>query len=220
MKKFSGKYKIIKKFSDEQIQKWSEELITLLKTTIQKETEHVKEYVDHLRDLNEDLDREQLARKIISRRCLKAGGVGAVCGLGGFIMMPITMPGDMYYTFRIQARMVLALAHLYDWNIHDDDFETDILIVMGGSTVIGSFSQVGIKIGQEYTKKSIQKYITREVMKRLNRVISRKIISKAGEKSLISFTKLVPIIGAPIGGAFDYLGTMAVGRTALNFYKG
>ena len=61
---------------------------------------------------------------------------------------------------------------------------------------------------------------TSEVMKRLNRVISRKIISKAGEKSLISFTKLVPVIGAPIGGAFDYLGTMAVGRTALKFYKG
>ena len=60
---------------------------------------------------------------------------------------------------------------------------------MGGSATIGSFSQVGIKIGQEYTKKTVQKYITREVMKRLNRVISRKIISKAGEKSLISFCK-------------------------------
>jgi hypothetical protein len=78
--------------------------------------------------------------------------------LGGFIMMPITMPGDMYYTFRIQARMVLSLAYLYGWNIHDDDFETDILIVMGGSAAIGSFSQVGIKIGQAYTKKSVQKY--------------------------------------------------------------
>ena len=30
----------------------------------------------------------------------------------------------------------------------------------------------------------------------------------------ISFAKVVPIVGAPIGGAFDYFGTLAVGRTA------
>ena len=130
------------------------------------------------------------------------------------------MPSDMYLTFRIQARMVLSIAHIHGWNINDDDTITDILLVMGGNAGVNALKNLGIKIGEEYTKKAAQKYITREIMKKINRVVSRKIISKAGEKSLASFVKLVPIIGAPVGAGFDYFGTQAVGRTALKFYKG
>ena len=41
MNRFSKKAKIAKKFTEEQIQKWSAELITLLKTTIQDEAKSV-----------------------------------------------------------------------------------------------------------------------------------------------------------------------------------
>ena len=220
MDKFSGRFRIIRKFTEEQIEKWSGEFLTLLKYTIEQEATHVEEYVRHLQELNEGIDRQSLSKKVISRRSLKSGGIGALCGLGGFITMPITMPSDMYLTFRIQARMVLAIAYIYEWNVHDEDTATDILLVMGGNAGVNALKNVGIKMGQEYTKKAVQQHITREVMKKINKVISRKIITKAGEKSLVSFAKLVPVIGAPIGGAFDFFGTQAVGRTALKFYKG
>jgi len=220
MDKFSGRFGIVRKVSEEQVQKWSGEFLALLKSTIQKEAAHVEEYVRHLQDLNEGIDKESLAKKIISRRAFKSGGIGAVCGLGGFITLPITMPSDMYLTFRIQARMVLAIAHVYGWNIHDEEGATDILLVMGGNAGVNALKSLGVKMGQEYTKKAVQKHITREVMKKINKVISRKIITKAGEKSAVSFAKAVPIVGAPIGGAFDYFGTLAVGKTALKFYKG
>jgi hypothetical protein len=219
-KKFTEKAKRIKKLTEDQITNWSSELTQLLKTEIEKEASRVKEYVDHLKRLNNGISEEKLSKKIISRRSLKAGGIGAVCGLGGFITMPLTMPTDMYMTFRIQAKMVLAIAYIYGWNIQDDDTTTDILLVMGGSAGINALKNIGIKTGQELSKKAVQKYITREVMKKVNRIISRKIITKAGEKSIISFTKLVPVAGAPIGAAFDYFGTQSVGRTALKFYKG
>ncbi len=151
---------------------------------------------------------------------MKAGGIGAICGLGGFLALPITMPSDMYLTFRIQARMVLAIAYIYGWDVHDDDFATDILLVMGGNAGIDTLKKVGIKVGHEYTKKVAEKLITKEVMKKVNKIVSKKIITKAGEKSLVSFTKLVPLVGAPIGGAFNYFGTLVVGRTALKFYQG
>ncbi len=84
MSKFSDKFGLMRKLSEEQIQKRSAELIALLKAVIEEEAKHVEGYVDHLRELNDGISREQLARKIISRRSLKAGGAGAVCSLGGF----------------------------------------------------------------------------------------------------------------------------------------
>lgn len=220
MNKFSGKIEPIRKLSEEQIQKWSGELLSILKTTIQQESTQVANYVDHLQELNEGIDRQQLAKKIISRRSLKSGGIGAICGLGGALTMLVSMPSDLYLTFRIQARMVLAIAYLYGWDINDEEMQTDALLVMGGNLGSTALKKVGIQIGQEYTKKAVQKHITKEVMKKINKVISRKIITKAGEKSLVSFAKLVPVIGAPIGGTIDYISTQMVGRTALKFYKG
>lgn len=211
---------IAKNFSQEQIQRYSEELISVLKNEIYKESEYIEDYVNNIKKLNNDIENDKLAKKIITRRALKAGGIGAILNVGGVITMPITMPTDLYLTFRIQARMVLAIAYLYGWNIHDKEIMTDILLVMGGSGTIETLSKAGIKVGQELAKKAIDKYITREVMKKINKVISRKLITKAGQKSLTSFSKLVPIVGAPIGGGINLIGTKAIGESALKYYKG
>lgn len=219
MKRFTGKLPILRALSTDQIQKWSGEYQALLKSVIEKEAVKVEAYVDHVRELNSGIDQRDLARKIMRRRAMKAGGIGALCSLGGFLAMPITMPGDMYMTFRIQARMVLAVAYIYGWDVRDDNFATDILLVMGGSAGISALKKLGIKIGQEYTKKVVTKHVRKEMVKQLNQLVSRKIITKAGEKRLVNFTKLVPLVGAPIGGALNYFGTLDVGRTALKFYQ-
>ncbi|MCP3907881.1 MAG: hypothetical protein GY712_07675, partial [Oceanicoccus sp.] len=153
MKRFTGKLPILKSLSTDQIQKWSGEYQLLLKSVIDKEAVAVVAYVEHVRGLNTGIDQRNLARKIVSRRAMKAGGIGAICSLGGFLAMPITMPADMYMTFRIQARMALAVAYIYGWDVRDDGFATDILLVMGGSAGISALKKLGIKIGQEYTKK-------------------------------------------------------------------
>lgn len=94
------------------------------------------------------------------------------------------------------------------------------LLVMGGDAGINAVKGAGIKVGQEFAKKRVNKFITREIIKKVNKILSRKIITKAGEKSLTSFAKLVPVVGAPIGAAFDYFGTLGIGRLALRFYSG
>ncbi|MCP4269866.1 MAG: hypothetical protein GY777_30555 [Candidatus Brocadiaceae bacterium] len=79
--------------------------------------------------------------------------------------------------------------------------------------------KLGIKVGQEYTKRVVVKHIKKEMVKQLNQLVSRKNITKAGEKRIVNFTKLIPFVGAPIGGALNYFGTLDVGRMALEFYK-
>jgi len=187
-----------------------------LKRTVEKEAVHVGGYADQLRKLNPGINNEQLAKKIIHRKSLKAGGIGTALNVGGFI----TMPADLYCCFRIQARMAVAVAYVYGWDIRSETIATDILLVMAGNAGINALRKAGIRIGEEFTKKAVQKFVTREVMKKINKILSRKIITKAGEKSFTSFVKLVPIVAAPIGGAFDFFGTLGIGKVALKFYKG
>jgi len=218
MKKLSGKFNYLKRMSKGQIQRWAQELINILKQTIKQESIYIEKYINQLKKLKPGISNDELAKEIIFRSSLKAGGIGAVCGLGGVITLPITMPTDLYYCFKIQARMVLAIAYVYGWDIHDPDMITDILLVLEGSASINALKKAGINIAQEFAKKSISKSITREVMKKINKILSRKIITKAGEKSFTSFLKLAPIVGAPVGAAFDYASTWCIGKVALRFY--
>ena len=57
-------------------------------------------------------------------------------------------------------------------------------------------------------------------MKKIWKVIPQKIITKAGQKSLTSFTKMIPLVGAPVGFAFDWAAARTVGRYAIKYYSG
>jgi len=50
--------------------------------------------------------------------------------------MPITMPADMYYSFKIQARLVLSIAYIYGLDLTTEETATDILLVMGGNIAV------------------------------------------------------------------------------------
>lgn len=210
----------VSKLTEGQIEKYSNALVNLVKDTIAKEANKVEAYVTHLKELNPQLSKEKLAYKIINRRSLKSGAISGVCSVGGFATVPFTLPPNMYINFRIQARMVMAIAYLYGWDVNDEDTQMDILMVMGGNASVEAAKKVGVKVTGEFCKKAVKKHITRETMKKINKVLSRKIITKAGEKSLTSFAKLVPLIGAPVGGSIDFVGTQMMGRTALKYYRG
>ena len=78
----------------------------------------------------------------------------------------------------------------------------------------------GIEVSKSVTKKAIEKYITRDVMVKIWKIVGQKIITKAGEKSLTNFMKMVPLVGAPVGFTFDWIATRAVGKIAIKYYKG
>lgn len=44
---------------------------------------------------------------------LKAGGIGALTGLGGVVVMPLTIPTNLVATWRVQANMLVVIAELY-----------------------------------------------------------------------------------------------------------
>jgi hypothetical protein len=187
---------------------------------IKTDPKQVIAYVDKLRAQNPGITDDALARKIMSRKAMKNGLVGAITGLGGLITLPVAIPADLATTWRVQATMAVAIAYVYGHNLTTTDLKTDIYIIIAGESAIEVLKRLGIEITKAVTKKTIDKYVTREVMKKIWAVIGQKIVTIAGEKSLTSLAKMVPLVGAPVGFVFDWTATRTVGDFAIKYYSG
>ena len=182
--------------------------------------EELKEYIDMLRQQNKGISNDDLAKKIKNRKAFKNGLVGAITGVGGLITLPLAIPADLIASWKIQAFMAFAIAYVYGQTASSTDLKTDLYIIIAGDSAKEALKRFGIEAGKIVTKKMIQKYITIDIMKGIWRVLSRKIITKAGTKSLTSFTKMIPGVGAVIGFAFDYASAQTVGKYAIQYYSG
>lgn len=116
--------------------------------------------------------------------------------------------------------MAFSIAYIYGHTKDTTDLKTDLYLILAGDSAKEALKRFGIEVSKSVTKKAVDKYITREIMVKIWKVVGRKIITKAGEKSLTSFIKLVPLVGAPVGFAFDWGATRAVGGLAIKYYKG
>ena len=180
----------------------------------------IESYVDKLRSQNPGITSDALAKKILSRKSMKNGLVGAVTGLGGMITLPVTIPTDLICSWRIQASMAFSIAYAYGHTKDTTDLRTDLYLILAGDSSKEVLKRLGIETTKGVTKKLVDKYITREVMVKIWKYIPQKIITKAGEKSATSFMKMVPVVGAPVGFVFDWGATQAVGRVAMSYYRG
>lgn len=174
----------------------------------------VREYVAQLRAARPLADADELAAGVVSRRALKAGGIGAITGLGGLVILPVAIPANLVGTWRVQVTMLAIIAEIYEAEFEVDDF----FLVLGGSAAVEAMKQLGVLVGKDVTKRMVEKHVTRETMKQINRVVSRQILTKAGEKSAMSFMKMVPLVGAPVGFAFDWTATRAFGKAGILYY--
>lgn len=177
-------------------------------------------YIQELRKKNVGISNDDLARKIVNRKTLKNGLVGAATSAGGFITLPIAVPADLIASWKIQIFMAMSIAHVYGLEPDNADLRTDVYLILAGDSAKEALKRVGIEISKGVTKKAIQKYITREIMVKIWKIVPQKIITKAGQKSMTSFMRMVPLAGIPVGFIFDYIATRTVGITAIHYYSG
>jgi len=192
----------------------------ILNGVLSVDSAKIQTYVETLRCQNPGISNDDLAKKILNRKSFKNGLVGAVTGLGGLITLPVTVPTNIAVSWRIQAATAFSIAYVYGHTPETTDLMTDLYIILAGDSAKEGLKRIGIEASKAVTKKAIDKYITKEVMQKIWKVLGKKIITKAGEKSLTSFTKMVPIVGAPVGFVFDWASSRAVGNFAIKYYKG
>lgn len=195
-------------------------LETVMDYVLSTDSVTIESYVNKLKEQNPGISCDELAKKVLHRKSIKNGLIGGITGLGGLITLPVTVPTDLVCSWRIQVSMAFSIAYIYGHTKETTDLKTDLYIILAGDSAKEALKRFGVEVSKGITKKAVDKYITRDVMVKIWKVVGQKIITKAGEKSMTSFMKMVPLVGAPVGFVFDWTATQTVGNIAIKFYKG
>ncbi|NHN92464.1 EcsC family protein [Acetobacter sicerae] len=148
----------------------------------------------------------------------KAATGGFVTNLGGLVTLPVSIPTNMASSLYIQLRMIAAIAHICGYNVLDDKVKTLCFVCLTGKSAADVVKSTGVKIGTKFTASAIQKYVTGEMIKSINKAVGFRLITKAGSTGIINLTKMVPVVGGVVSGAFDGISTNIVGNTARDAF--
>lgn len=160
---------------------------------------------------------ERALDQLIKTEGRKSFGSGFVTGLGGFALLPVTLPSGMYASWVVQARLIAAIAELCGLDSNSNEVQTIVLLAMIGDGVKEVFKELGIKVGQNVTKAVIKK-IPGKVLIEINKKVGMRLLTKSGEKGLINLSKAIPLVGGLIGGGVDCYATRFAGRKAKELF--
>jgi EcsC protein family len=171
--------------------------------------------VERTRRRNPHLSQDQLARLVVKRGTRRVGATSFATGFGGAPSLALNIPSVL----TLQASLVLGVAAVYD-ELDSPDLRQDMVLILAGNSAVTALRSFGVAAANDMGKRWVQRNVTRETMKQVNKVVSRKILTKAGEKSLTSFVRLVPVAGAAVGYTVDRSYARALGQSAIRYYSG
>ncbi|HAC88088.1 MAG: EcsC family protein [Halomonas sp.] len=149
----------------------------------------------------------------------KAGTSGFLMGLGGIIVMPVSIPANIASVMYVQIRMIAAIAHLGGHDLNNDKVKTLVYACLTGNAAKDILKDVGIVVGTKLTTNVI-KNISGKTIVAINKKVGFRLLTKFGEKGVVNLGKAVPLIGGVIGGTFDSVTTNMIGNIARDTFIG
>lgn len=163
---------------------------------------------------------EEAAKSLINNSTVKCGTSGFITGFGGFATMIATLPANITSVMYVQLRMCCAIAKMAGYDIHSDQVQTLIYACLTGSAMSDILKQAGIKFGQKFGVAMIKK-IPGKTITAINQKVGFRFVTKFGETGIVNLGKVVPVLGAFIGGGIDVASTRIIGYNAYKiFMKG
>lgn len=157
-------------------------------------------HMGRLRARNPGISEAELVRRIIARESMKVGLVGAVTGIGGIVTLPIAIPIDFALTARLQAALVHFIAHVHAPAEAEEALRLKTYAILAGNR----FTQQVVEASSRAVQAAVARVVTR-------------LLAESFAEALL---KIVPLIGAAVGFGLNYAATRAVGRLAVNWYRG
>ncbi len=163
---------------------------------------------------------EAAAKSLINNSIVKCGTSGFITGFGGFATMIATLPANITSVMYVQVRMCCAIAKMGGYDIHSDQVQTMIYACLTGSAVSDVLKQAGIKFGTKFGTAMVKK-IPGKTLTAINQKVGFRFVTKFGQTGVVNLGKVVPVLGAVIGGGIDVASTRIIGYNAYKiFIKG
>lgn len=160
---------------------------------------------------------ETAAKSLIKNSIVKCGTSGFVTGFGGFASMIATLPANITSVMYVQLRMCCAIAKMAGYDIHSDQVQTLVFACLTGSAISDILKQAGIKFANKFGVAMVKK-IPGKTLTAINRKVGFRFITKFGEKGILNLGKVVPVLGAFVGGGIDIASTRVIGYNAYKIF--
>ena len=157
------------------------------------------------------------AEKMIALQCTKSTVSGFVTGFGGILTLPVTLPANITSVLAIQMRMIAATAYMAGFDTTSDQVQTLVYACLAGVSVAEIVKKAGIQFGVKFGKHLVGK-IPGKVLTKINQKVGFRFLTKFGTKGVINVGKMIPILGAVIGGGFDLAETSIIGNRAVKMF--
>ena len=155
---------------------------------------------------------------LIERETLKNFTTGFVTGIGGVITLPVAVPSAVVASWLIQARMAGAIASLYGHDLAAERTRTAVLLSLAGDVARDALREFGLPLVPQLTHRALEQVPGRALVE-VNKRIGLQLLTRAGERSVSGFSRLVPIVGGVVGGTLDAVVCRMVGRTAKSMLR-
>lgn len=154
-------------------------------------------------------DEDTAIEKLIQFQTTKAATSGFVAGLGGIITMPVTIPANITTVILFQMSMIAAIAKIRGYDVRSDQVQTFVYSTLAGVSISEIAKNAGINLGNKLAL-SLLKKLPGEVLKKINQAVGFRLATKFGSTGVINLGKMVPLVGAIIGGTFDTATTLMI----------
>ncbi len=163
-------------------------------------------------------DREEAVRRLVATHVRLAAMSGFVTGLGGFAILPISIPAATTGLYVLATRMSAGIAHLRGYDIHTGEVRSAVVVSLLGSAGASVLKRAGIEVGRRSAAVTLEKVSTRLLIE-INKRIGYSLVAKAGEKGVVNLAKLVPLVGGPIGATVDGISCRTIATFAMRTFE-
>ena len=167
--------------------------------------------------LSKNYDVEKAAKSFINYQIAKCTTSGFLTSFGGFITLPVAIPANIGSVLYVQMRMIACLAYMGGYDINCDQVQTLVYACLAGISVDQIVKRVGITFGNKLAN-SLVKKIPGKALTKINKAVGFRFLTKFGTKGLINIGKMVPLVGAVIGGGLDFVETKTIADRSYKIF--
>ena len=199
------------------------EMMNLLDVCYDKALQGVLPGEKSIEELAEDYlaktsSREKAIDKLIGYQTVLCGTNGFITGLGGLLVLPVTIPTNVAGVIYVQLRMIAAIAHINGYDIYSDQVRTIAYACLTGSSAANILKNVGIKISEKMAVNALKR-VPGAILIKINQQVGFRLVTKFGQKGLVNVIKMMPLVGGVVGGVFDTGMTLTIGNIAKKVFS-
>ncbi len=161
--------------------------------------------------------KEKACKAMLKNQITKCTTSGFITGLGGIITMPVAIPANISSVIYVQMRMIACTAYMANFDLNSDQTQTFVYACLAGVAVNGVLKQAGIKFGMKFAEGVVKK-IPGKVLTKINQKVGFRFITKFGTKGLVNLGKMLPGVGAIVGGGMDLVETKIIADRAYKWF--